>query len=200
MQRQRRQPRHAFTLGLISGFVLTTGLIFISAISALSYVQQQGQKSATYAVTPDLSNSGNRVQLYFPLERFLAWRSTSELKLFMQGDTVHVRLAALIIPAFQFHVAVDIAGIPSVTHGYFTLQNVHGSVDAIPVPTNLLLGAIAMDGAKYGIHVNDAKDTLYVEKTFGSYQLAGYDQATRDLVISLPIQAVEQAARGQSVI
>ncbi len=200
MHRQRHRPRYTFVLGLLSGFVLTIGLIFVSAIGALSYVQKHEQQSAVYAVTPDGSNTGNRVQLYFPLERFLAWRSTSELKLSMQGDTVHVRLSALIIPAFQFHVAVDIAGVPDVTHGYFTLQNVHGSVDSIPVPTNLLLGAIAMDGVKYGIHVNDTKDTLYVEKTFGSYQLAGYDQATRDLVISLPIQAVEQAARGQSVI
>ncbi len=202
MQRQvpKKRQKGIFALGVFTGFLLTVAIFFGAVIGALTYVEHQGQNNAVFAVTKDTTDNTNRVQLYFPLERFLQWRSTPQLALSMKGDTVHVRLSAQVVPQFHFRVAVDIAGVPSVSNGYFTLQNVSGAVDHIPVPTTLLLGAIAMDGAHYGIQVNDAKDTLYVEKTFGSYRLAGYDAATRDLIISLPIQTVEQAARGQSVI
>lgn len=138
--------------------------------------------------------------MYFPLERFLAWRSTPSLRLSLAGDVVHVRFALHPFSAMGFHVPVDIHGIPEVSRGLFRLSHVGGSVGNIPLPTALLLDAIAVEGAKYGVRVNPQDDRLAIDRSFGQYQLVGYDVMTRDLVISIPVSSVEDAARGNRVL
>ncbi len=202
----RQEPKRvgkatfAFTSGILIGVLATMVVLFFAAVGALNYMKDQAANSATFAMLPDKASGENRVELYFPLERFLSWRSTHQILLGMTGDRVHAQIVSQIIPQLHFNVSIDIFGTPGVSNGYFSLTNLAGYVDHIPVPRTLLLGAIASDGEKYGVHVNSARDSLLIEKNFGSYKLVGYDDLSRDLVISLPVSAVEKAARGQAFI
>ncbi|MHB1627464.1 MAG: hypothetical protein ACYCVB_03665 [Bacilli bacterium] len=196
----RRRPRLYFGLGFAAGIVATAVLLVALAAGALTYLRDQAAHSASFAMAPAATAPGNRVELYFPLEKFLAWRSTQRVGLAMSGEEVHIHLLAKPFSQCPVQVSVDIYGTPGVYHGYFTLGHVRGAVDHIPVPKTLLLSAIASDGNQYGVHVNAKRDAIYIERTFGAYQLVGYDPASRDLVISLPVQVVERAARGQLVL
>lgn len=196
----RRLPRLYFGFGFAAGILATAALLVGLAAGAFTYMRDQAAHSASFAMAPDATAPGNRVELYFPLEKFLAWRSTQKVNLAMSGEDVHVHLLAKPFSQFPLQIAIDIYGRPSVNHGYFTLSDVTGTVDHVPVPKTLLLTAIASDGTQYGVHVNDQRDALYIERTFGAYRLVGYDPASRDLVISLPVQVVERAARGQLVL
>ncbi|MHB1682799.1 MAG: hypothetical protein ACYCYO_08240 [Bacilli bacterium] len=196
----RRRPRLYFGIGFATGILTTAVLLVALAAGAFSYMRDQAAHSASYAMAPDATAPGTRVELYFPLEKFLAWRSTQRVGLAMKGEDVHVHLLVKPFTQLPVQIAVDIYGKPGVYHGYFTLSHVSGTVNRIPVPKTLLLTAIASDGNQYGVHVNNQRDTLYIERTFGAYRLVGYDPASRDLVISLPVQVVERAARGQLVL
>lgn len=201
---QKQQPRKrggrttrsgvVFAVGMLSGVLATLGCAAAGGYAAYRYLNAQAAQNAVFVGSPAPSAGGGQVQMYFPLERFLAWRSTSTLRLGMQGNRVAVSLATVVIPQLNLNVNVDIFGDPSVWRHDFTLTHVAGFVDHIPVPTRLLLAAIAAKGGRYGVHVNDGRDSLYIVRNTGQYELVGYDAATRDLIISLPVQTVLRAA------
>ncbi|PWI57051.1 hypothetical protein [Sulfoacidibacillus thermotolerans] len=195
--REVNQKRRIFTAGILTGIALTLVMFSLFIVGAMHYLQQKADQTSVFAIAPDQQPKDNRVQLYFPLEKFLAWRSTAQLQLGMINDRVVIHLMVHPFTQIPLQFAVSIFGTPNVYHGYFMLSQVHGTVDGVPLPTSWLLTAIADEGAKYGVHVNDKKDTLYIEKTFGAYRLVGYDMQTKDLIISLPVQTVEHAAQGQ---
>lgn len=189
-----------FFFGFTVGIIATVAILLVGTIGTLQFMAEKANNSAIFANAPVQANGNNEVQLYFPLERFLVWRSTPVIQLGMIHDEVHAQVTSEILPQIHFRVSVDIFGKPSITDGYFSLSHVYGYVDHFPVPQSILLGAIATDGEKYGIHVNAVTDSLFIEKNFGSYRLLGYDALSRDLVISIPVSAVEHAARGQSIL
>lgn len=200
-ERPEKTPRLrlSFWGGFIAGLTAAVASAGILTLGAISYVRDRAATAAIPAtrLSPAFV-AGGRVQLYFPLERFLTWRSTPQIQFDMIGDQVHIRLSVQPLQAFPWRVPVDIYGVPGVARGYFELTQVRGRVDHLPVPTGMLLDAIAIEGLKYGVHVNASKDELFVEKTFGPYRLVGYDVLARDLIISLPVRTVENAARGQA--
>lgn len=189
-----------FWSGLATGAIATLVVGAGALYGTLSYMTSRADQSAVFASSPASATLDNRVQMYFPLERFLTWRSTAATQMSMQGDQVRVELTEQPFASIGIHLDVAIYGTPAVIRGDFALQNVSGSVDNIPLPRSLVLGAIAADGERYGVHVNAARDTLYVIKKLGDYRLIGYDAKARDLVLSLPVSAVEAAARHQSIM
>ncbi len=189
--------RMNFIAGILTGILIVVIGIGLFAVGAVRYLQQKAEQTSVFAVAPNQGSNNNRVQLYFPLEKFLVWRSSSQLQLGMVGDQVSIHLMVHPLTQLPVDFSVSIQGIPDVYRGFFMLSRVHGSIDGLPVPTPWLLTAIADEGVKYGVHVNKSKDTLYIEKTFGAYRLVGYDAQSKDLIISLPVQTVEHAARGQ---
>lgn len=191
---QRRRAGVAFVGGMFAGVLVTLGCAVAGGYAAYRYLNAQAAQNAVFANSPPSTARGGQVQMYFPLERFLAWRSTPALQLGMQNNRVSVALSTVVIPPFNLHVHVTILGDPSVWRHDFTLTHVSGYVDRIPIPTGVLLAAIAAKGAQYGVHVNEAHDTLYIIRNTGQYELVGYDAATRDLIISLPVQTVLRAA------
>jgi len=195
----RRFRRH-FWLGLCTGVVCTVTVLTVGLLGSLRYMASQADQSVEFAHTPAVLAADNRVEMYFPLERFLTWRSTASITMNMQNQLVHVHLNTDPFPALHLTLGFDIYGKPGVVHGDFALSQVAGYVDHIPLPRALVLGAIAADGARFGVRVNAKRDTLYVIKSLGDYRLIGYDQSTGDLVLSLPVQAVERAARSSSAV
>ena len=191
---QKRRAGVAFVAGMVAGVLVTLGCAAAGGYVAYRYFNAQAAQSAVFAGSSPSSAGGGQVQMYFPLERFLAWRSTPTLQLGMQNNRVSVALSTVVIPPLNLNVHVEILGDPSVWRHDFTLTHVTGYVDHIPIPTRLLLAAIAAKGAQYGVHVNDARDSLYIVRNTGQYELVGYDAATRDLIISLPVQTVLRAA------
>lgn len=189
--------KKSFVAGLFTGILIVLVTLVLFAVGTLRYLEQKAQQTSVFAVAPDQGSNNSRVQLYFPLDKFLSWRSSSKLQLGMVGNEVSIHLNVHPFTQFPVQVAVSIQGVPNVYHGYFMLSQVHGSVDGLPVPTPWLLTAISDEGAQYGVHVSSHKDALYIEKTFGEYRLVGYDAQSQDLIISLPVQTVEHAARGQ---
>ena len=190
--------RTAFWLGLLCGFTAAAALICGAALGAAAYLGGQAADSAAFAAAAPLTAADNQVELYFPLERFLAWRSTPKLQLDMVKNRVHAHMEVVLLPALRLRVGLDLFGEPGVAGDYFALTHVVGFVDHIPVPRDLLLGAIAVAGARYGVHVNSARDSLLIERNTGAYHLVGYDKGTRDLIISLPASAILRAAGGRT--
>lgn len=189
-----------FISGVLCGAVATLAILSGTGLVLAGYLRAQAQTSAEFAAGPVERNDSGAVELYFPLERFLAWRSTPALQLDMAGDRVHVHMVASIFPPLGLAADLDILGVPSVRRDDFMLSRVVGFVDHIPVPTRLLLGAIALEGERYGVHVDSASDSLIIRKTTGSIRLVGYDRETRDLVISLPASAVIRAAGDRTLL
>ncbi len=183
-----------FAAGMLSGVLVTLGCAAAGGYAAYRYLNAQAAQNAVFANSPAPSTGGGQVQMYFPLERFLAWRSTPALQLGMRGNRVFVSLSTAVVPSLHFNVRVEIFGDPTVWRHDFTLTHVTGYVDHIPLPAKLLLTAIAAKGSQYGVHVNNARDSLYIVRNTGQYELVGYDAATRDLIISLPVQTVLRAA------
>ncbi|MCY0875034.1 MAG: hypothetical protein OWT28_01945 [Firmicutes bacterium] len=196
----KRRTAWPFWAGLGTGVVATVVILAGGLYGTLSYMTSRADQSVVFASNPATTKADNRVQMYFPLERFLAWRSTTSTQMSMQGDRVRVDLSAKPFASLGITLGVAIYGTPAVIHGDFALQNVSGYVDNIPLPKSLVLGAIAADGERYGVHVNDARDTLYVIKNLGDYRLIAYDAKARDLVLSLPVATVEAAAKHQSIM
>jgi len=199
-RRVRRGTAPAFWLGLFAGFAATITLGAATVYGVARYMAAQTDQSAVFASSPATTTTDNRVQMYFPLERFLTWRSTTSTEMSMQGDQVRVQFYARPFPAIGLTFGVDIYGTPAVIHGDFALRNVSGYLDHIPLPKSLVLGAIASGAQQYGVHVNAAHDTLYVVKKLGDYRLIGYDAKAHDLVLSLPVSAVEEAAGHQAIM
>lgn len=196
----RRTAGRAFLSGLFAGVFGTLLLLFLAGSGVVLYVQRAARMAAIPALAPAPAPAGSRVEMYFPLERFLAWRSTPSLRLSLAGDVVQVRFALHPFSTLRFHVPVEIHGTPEVERGLFRLAHVGGSVGNIPLPTGVLLDAMAAEGAKYGVRVNANEDELAIDRSFGQYRLVGYDAMTRDLVISIPVSSVEDAARGSRVL
>lgn len=197
---QSRKSGSRFWPGVAVGVILcaVSGLLTLVGIS--NFLATDAAQSSVYATSPLATDGADRVQMYFPLENFLTWRSTGTLHMNMTGNTVHVHLTARPFPALGLTVSVDILGQPYVTHGDFALRDVTGFIDHIALPKSFVLGAIAADGQHYGVHVSEARDSLFVVKSLGDYRLIGYDANTRDLILSLPVQSVERAARNQQII
>jgi len=195
-----RKPRSRFWPGVGVGILFSAVGLLLTLIGAANFFAKDAAQSSVYATSPMVTDGADRVQMYFPLENFLTWRSTSTLHMNMTGNEVHVHLTARPFPALGLTFSVDILGRPYVTHGDFALRDVTGFIDQIALPQSFVLGVIAADGQHYGVHVSEAHDSLFVVKSLGDYRLIGYDANTRDLILSLPVQSVERAARNQQII
>ncbi|KUO96867.1 hypothetical protein [Ferroacidibacillus organovorans] len=200
MNQSHDAPRmRGFVRGVILGVAATLGTLALCVVLFARYLETAGQQAAVPVNTPPVSST-NRVELYFPLERFLAWRSTPQLQMDMRGKDVHVHVNVHPIASLLLTLSVDIYGLPNVVNGQFVLRSVHGSIDHIPIPTSLLLGAIAREGSAYGVYTNTKQDELAIDKTFGTSRLVGFDHPANDLIISVPVSAVLRAAHGEGII
>lgn len=188
-----------FVKGVILGATGTLVALSLCVVLFARYLETASQQTTIAVNTPQV-NSSNRVELYFPLERFLAWRSTPNLQMDMRGQDVHVHVNVHPITSLGITLSVDIYGQPNVVNGQFVLRSVHGSIDHIPIPTSLLLGAIAREGSTYGVYTNTKQDELAIAKTFGTSRLVGFDHPANDLIISVPVSAVLRAAHGEGII
>lgn len=176
-------------------------MISAAATGTYLYFNQSANNAAIFAqITTPKDNGSNQVELYFPLEKFLALRSTPDLRLQLVRDQVHVRLMRKPFSALPLTLTVDILGTPTVWQGYFMLKKVSGYVDHIPIPESILFSAIAAEGGRYGVRVNAARDTLFIDHTNDTYRLIGYDTNSHDLIIAMPVSTVLKAARDQTAI
>ncbi len=193
--------RRAFSIGFLSG-VLTLAIVTVFALFGIYFYWNDAAGNTTVFVSqPVTKNSeNNQVQLYFPLEKFLAWSSTPSLQLALIQNQVRVRIFRQPFASLPIQVTIDILGVPNVWHGFFMLKNVKGYVDHIPIPANLLFTAIAAEGGKYGVRVNETRDTLFIDRTFGAYRLTGYDETSKDLIITMPVSTVLKAAQNQTTL
>ncbi len=193
--------RRGFYAGFFSGVASVIVVVAIAGAGLYRYFNQTANNAAVFATAPvTKGNETNQVQIYFPLEKFLTFSSTADLQLALIKNQVRVRIERQPLPNVPLWLTVDILGVPSVQNGFFTLKKVQGYLDHIPIPAHILLTAIAAEGGKYGVRVNQSRDTLFIDRTFGSYRLVGYDPTTKDLVISMPVNAVLKAAKGQTVL
>ncbi len=193
--------RRAFYLGFTSGVLSLFIVTVLSLFGMYWYWNDHASQTAVFVSQPTPSSgASNQVQLYFPLEKFLSWSSTSSLQLALIQNQVRVRIFRQPFASLPIRLTIDILGSPSVWHGFFMLKKVKGYVDHIPIPANILFTAIAAEGGKYDVHVNEKRDTLYIDRTFGSYRLSGYDETSKDLIISMPVSTVLKAAQNQTTL
>lgn len=193
--------RRGFWVGFLSGALTLLVSVFVTAYGFYRYWNDNAKNAAVFVSQPmSGSNSGNQVQLYFPLEKFLAMSSMPSLQLSLIQNQVRVRIYRQPFSALPLKLTVDIMGVPHVKNGFFMLKHVVGYVDHIPIPSTILFAAIASEGGKYGVRVNEQRDTFYIDRTFGSYRLTGYDATSKDLIISMPVSTVLKAARNQTTL
>ena len=191
--------RRVYLAGFFSGMVAFATAAVLTAFGFYWRFNDTANNAAVFAAQPVAKGSAaNQVQLYFPLERFLAWSSTSDLQLALIQNQVRVRLYRQPLSSVPLHLTIDILGVPSVSNGFFMLKKVKGFIDHIPIPAGILFSAIAAEGGKYGVRVNQSRDTLFIDRTFGAYRLAGYDITTKDLIITMPVSTVLKAARNET--
>ncbi|MCY0869439.1 MAG: hypothetical protein OWT27_02485 [Firmicutes bacterium] len=197
---KRRRRAVPFALGVAVGAVGTLLVAGSTAFIAYAHLRQQARTAAVFANIPPPVTKESRVLLYFPLQRFLAWRSRPHLELELVGQDVRIQTTTDLIPLFGLTVQVDVVGRPAVERGHFILTQVHGYVDYVPVPKPLILAAVAREGVKLGVTVDEARDLVSVDRSFGAYRLIAYDARGQDLVISVPVRDVLQAAQESHVL
>ena len=193
--------RRVFFIGFLTGVMALIVVLAVTSVGFYWYWNDTAKTAAVYVSAPVPKHNGaNQVQLYFPLEKFLVWSSTANLQLTMISNQVRVRMLRQPFSALPVTLTIDILGVPNVWHGFFMLKKVKGYVDHIPIPTGILFTAIAAEGGKYDVRVNSQRDTLFIDRTFGTYRLTGYDALSKDLIISMPVSTVLKAAREQTTL
>ncbi len=195
-----RRRAGAFAIGVATGVVGTVLLAGSAAVVAYAHLREQARSTAVFANMPATVDKESRVLLYFPLQRFLSWRSRPKLQLELIGQDVRIQTTTDLIPLFGFTVQVDVVGRPNVVRGHFVLTGVHGYVDYVPMPKALILAAVAREGVKMGVTVDEQRDLVSVDRSFGAYRLISYDARGQDLVISVPVRDVLQAAQDSHVL